>query len=116
MSNLGDTVANGVLSTQQLLKPGTPLWVCTFEPKMLPRDQDFEIYHGSAIGPGGYFLVYLNDKLYGIGKNGILNEYSPRGSAMYVTKGSTVTVVWSIGTGVIPVVRYWMRTPEVGKI
>lgn len=116
MGNLGDTVATGVLSTQQLLIPGTSLWVCTFDTPKLPREQDFEIYHGSAEGPGGYFKVYLDRKFYGAGKNGIINEYNPRTAAMYVRKGQQIDVVWSIGTGVAPTVRFWMRTPEVGKI
>jgi hypothetical protein len=116
MGQLGDTVATGKLSTQQLFIPGTLLWVCSFPVDNLPRDQDFEVYHGSAEGPGGVFKVYLDDKFYGAGRNGTINEYNPRSSAMYVRKGQAITVVWSIGTGNPPTVRFWMRTPEVGKL
>lgn len=116
MGQLGDVVATGVLSTQQQLTPGTALWVCSFPVEVLPRDADFEVFHGSATGPGGYFLVYLSDKLYGVGANGSLNEYNPRTAAMYVRKGQTISAVWSIGTGTAPVMRLWLRTPEVGRV
>lgn len=116
MGNLGVRSAIGVASTQNLFTPGTSLWVCTFGVNNLPRDQDFEIYHGSAEGPGGYFKVYLDQDFYGAGQNGIINEYNPRTAAMFVRKGQTITVVWSIGTGAAPTVRFWMRTPEVGRV
>lgn len=115
MSDLGDRYAEGALSTNNKITPGTSLWVVTFPPKELNASPDFEVYHGSALGPGGYFLVYLDEKLYGVGENGSLNEYSPK-IPMYVRDGQTITAYWSIGSGTAPKMWLWLRQPEVGKI
>lgn len=114
MGNLGNVEAIGRLVTPNLMTPGTPLWTCTFQPQDLPRDTDYEAYHGTALGPGGFFFVYLDGKFYGAGQNGLFNEYNPV-NAMYVRKGQQIDVVWSVGTNTgtfPPVVRFWLRTPS----
>jgi hypothetical protein len=77
------------------------------------------MWHGAVTGPGGYFLVYLDDYLFGVGANGQINEYSPRGSAMYVRKGQSISFHWSLtpttGPGA-PVATIYLRQPEVGRI
>lgn len=108
--DLGDRYAIGALSTVNKITPGTNLWVVTFDPKTLSASPDFEVYHGAAKGPGGYFLMYRDEKLYGVGENGTINEYSPK-TAMYVRDGSTITFYWSIGTGTAPEVWLYLREP-----
>lgn len=112
LSNLGDRKATGVLSSANKLTPGA--WVVTFNPQDMPL-RDFEVYHGAARGPGGYFLWFLDDNFYGVGENGLINEYSPS-VAMYVRKGQTISLHWSIATGTAPAVTLYLRIPEVGKL
>lgn len=106
----------GVLTALNNVTPGTPLWVVTFPTQDLPLDQDFEVWHGFATGPGGYFQVYLGGKGYGVGQNGRVNEYSPSGPCMYVRKGQDIQMHWSIGTGTTPEVTLYLRQPEVGRL
>lgn len=91
-------------------------WVVTFAPAILPTAERFEVWHAAIRGPGGQFLVYIDDLLYGVGQNGSINEYSPSGSAMLVRKGQTITLNWSIATGTAPTAWLYLREPEVGRI
>lgn len=111
--NLGNRPAVGVLSNANKIVAGA--WVVIFKPGDMPLD-DYEVYHGAVRGPGGYFLVYIDDVLYGVGENGLINEYAPAGPAMYVRKGQTITLHWSIATGAAPLVWLFLREPEVGRI
>jgi len=111
-SNLGVRSAYGVLSASNLVTPGA--WVVTFPPAVLPASE-FECWHGAIRGPGGYFLVYLDDQLYGVGENGLINEYAPP-TAMYVRQGQAITLHWSIATGTAPTAWLYFRQPEVGRL
>jgi hypothetical protein len=115
MSNLGVVSQVGFLGTNQYPnRISTNNWVVLFKPGDLPRDINYEAWHGSLLGPGGYALIYLNNDLYGVAENGRYNEFSPNSSAMYITKGSEVSIHWSIATGAAPKVWFYLRTPEVG--
>lgn len=120
MANLGFRQAVGrAASTQYPNKIVTGGWVVVFKPEDLPADPAFEMWHAAITGPGGYFLVYLDDYLYGVGANGQINEYAPAGSAMYVNKGQTITFHWSLTptTGpTAPVAYIYLRQPEVGRL
>ena len=120
MANLGFRRAVGIAGTavnQNRIVAGG--WIITFRPEDLPGNPAFEMWHAAITGPGGYFLVYLDDYLYGVGGNGSINEYAPGGSAMYIMKGQTVTLHWSLtpatGPGA-PVAYIYLREPEVGRI
>jgi hypothetical protein len=116
MGYLGVRPKSGVLSTKGYHTPGSNLWVIEWTPQELAGDADFEVWHGAIRGPGGNFLVYLDDALYGVAENGAINEYAPPGGAMYVRKGQTITFNWSIGTGNAPRAWIYLREPEVGRI
>jgi hypothetical protein len=111
--NLGNRTGVGVLSALNKVTAGG--WVITYQPQDLPRDMDFEVYHAAARGPGGYFLVFIDDSLYGVGENGTINEYAPT-IPMYVRKGQTVSLHWSIATGSAPSCTLYCREPEVGRL
>jgi hypothetical protein len=113
---LGSRSKTGTLSTRGFFTPGTSLWVIEFQPQELVSDADFEMWHGAVRGPGGNFMVYLDDALYGVAENGSINEYAPPGGAMYVRKGQTITFNWSIATGSAPRAWIYLREPEVGRI
>lgn len=90
----------------------------TFDPakNFQAADADFEIWHGSVKGPGGSFLVYIDNDQFGVGENGAINEYAPAGGAMYLRKGQFVRCYWNITTPPAPKVWFFLRTPEVGKL
>lgn len=90
-------------------------WVIKFTPEIMPSAPEYEIYHGAVTGPGGYFLVFLGTSLYGIGRNGSLNEYAPK-IPMFVRKGQNVELHWSISTGTAPRCTFYFREPEVGLL
>jgi hypothetical protein len=116
MGYLGVRPAVGVLATGQLLNRVTPgAWLIRYQPQQLPADADFEVYHGAIRGPGGYFLVYIDDALYGVGENGLINEYAPP-TAMYVRKGQEISMHWSIATGAAPQAWIYLREPEIGRL
>jgi len=113
---LGFRNAVGALGTAQFQNRVTAgAWVIRFPPQVLPADADFEMWHGAIRGPGGYFLVYLDDALYGVGENGLINEYAPP-VAMYVRKGQEISLHWSIATGTAPQAWIFLREPEIGRI
>jgi len=111
--NLGDRSATGVQSNTNRVLSGA--WVVTFTPAMLPSESDFEVWHGAAKGPGGYFHVYIDDKFYGVGANGLINEYTPT-IPMYVRKGQSISLHWSTPNLPAPLVWLYFRQPEVGRI
>ncbi len=111
--NLGMLPATGVLSAANQVTPGC--WVVSYPTQILPSMGDFEVWHGAIRGPGGYFLVYLDDALFGVGENGSINEYAPP-TAMYVRKGQSITLHWSISTGTAPRCWLYLREPEVGQL
>lgn len=113
MSNLGQRSAAGKLDPNNRVTPGG--WVVTFPPEVLPADPAFECWHGAIIGPGGYFQLWIDNALYGVGENGAINEYAPP-TAMYVIKGQTITLHWSILTGKAPQAWLYFRQPEVGRL
>ena len=113
MGQLGYRQATGALLATNKVTPGA--WVVTFPTQTLPSDQDFEIWHGALRGPGGYALIYIDDSLYGVAENGLINEYAPP-QAMYIRKGQAISLHWSISTGTAPTVTFWLRQPEVGRL
>jgi hypothetical protein len=117
MSNLGHRTATGRLAVGTLLNRVTAGgWVIEFPPQVLPSDSDYEVWHASIRGPGGYFLVYLDDIQYGVSANGRINEYAPASSAMYVRKGQAISLHWSIASGAAPNAWIFLREPEVGQL
>lgn len=116
MGTLGDRYARGFLGTNQFPNViTTGAWVIRFPVAALPSDADFEMWHAAVRGPGGYFLVYLDNKLYGVGDNGFINEYAPS-IAMLVRKGQEIIFHWSIATGTAPQAWIYLREPEVGRL
>lgn len=111
--NLGPRTAIGVLSQDNRITPGG--WVVTFPIELLPYAEKMEVWHGVAIGPGGYFRTFLDYTPYGVGANGKINEYAPS-IPMYITRGQVITLHWSISTPPAPEVTLYFRTPEVGRI
>lgn len=105
----------GVLTTQNKVTPGTALWVATFRPQDLAVSPAAEVYHGSLRGPGGYFLVYIDEWFYDIGVNGLINAYDPKWP-MYIREGQSISFHWSTGTGSAPQVWLYLREPEVGRL
>lgn len=112
--NLGQQVAVGALDVNNQVTPGTPLWVVKFTPEMLPREMEFEVWHGAVRGPGGFFYVYIDNTFYGVGENGRINEYAPS-IPMFVRRGQTISLHWSIASGTAPTATLYFRVPEVGK-
>lgn len=96
----------GVQLATNFYVPGA--WVCTFTPEDLPSDQEFECYHGFVRGPGGTFLVYIENAGFGVGQNGTINEYAPS-IPMRIRKGQTITLNWNIATGNPPVAWLYFR-------
>jgi hypothetical protein len=115
MGYLGVRTAVGVLSANNRVTTPATGWVVTFTPEMMPTDAEFEIWHGATRGPGGYFLVYKDDALFGVGQNGFINEYAPV-NAMFVRKGQSVSLHWSTNIGTAPIVWFEFRQPEVGRL
>jgi hypothetical protein len=113
MANLGDRPASGILLASNKITPGG--WVVTFKPQDMPPST-YEVWHGFAKGPGGYALVYLDEKGYGVIENGLISEYAPSGGAMYVRPGQIITIHWSTATGAAPNVVLYVREPEVGRL
>jgi hypothetical protein len=109
---LGHKTETGALSAANKVTSGA--WVVTFTPDVFGQgDIDFEVWHGAARGPGGYFETYLDETFYGVGENGRINEYTPS-LPMFVRRGQTFSVHWSIATGTAPTVTLFLREPEVG--
>lgn len=115
MGYLGVRSANGALTTKNLFTPGTSLWQITFKIEQMPQS-DYEVFHGAVRGPGGRFLVFIDDNQYGVGQNGGVNEYAPRGAAMYIRPAQVITLNWSIATGSAPKAWLYLREPEIGRI
>ena len=116
-SNLGYRTAKGVLATGTLLNRVTPGgWVATFPAQVLPSDSDFEVYHAAIRGPGGYFLVFIDNTHYGTAFNGRIDEMAPASAAMYIRKGQEISFHWSIASGQAPIANIFLREPEVGRI
>jgi hypothetical protein len=113
MGQLGFRDAIGALTAANLVTAGA--WVVTFTPEMMPSEPEFEIWHGALRGPGGYALVYIDNELFGVAENGSINEYSPP-TAMFIRKGQTVSLHWSIALAPAPHVWFRFRQPEVGRI
>jgi hypothetical protein len=114
-NNLGTRQALGVLSSANKIVAGA--WVVTFRPNDMPPIE-YEIWHGLAIGPGGYFFVYLDDTPYGVGDNGLFNEYAPT-KPQKVRPGQTVSVHWSTNAAMpagskyaTPFVVFYLQRPE----
>ena len=114
MSDLGVRPKVGVLTTLNFITPGTNLWVVTYQPQDLPVSP-FEIYKGFAVGPGGYFQMYMDQSPFEAGQNGRVNAYDPT-QPMYVRPGRSISLHWSIGTGSAPQVWLYLREPEVGRL
>lgn len=110
--DLGFRSADGKHSSKGYYAPGTTLWVVTFDPNTMPQSE-YEVYHGFARGPGGFFVVYIDDHGYGVAENGIVCEYAPT-IPMHVRPGQTITCNWSINTGTAPRVDLYLR--EAGPL
>ena len=113
MADLGKLPGVGILNPANPVTPGA--WTVTFPSQDLPNE-NFEVWHGYARGPGGYAEVWIDDAGFGILQSGRVNEYAPAGSAMFVRKGSTIFVHWSITTAPAPKVIFYFRQPEVGRL
>lgn len=119
MGYLGNAQAVGVKDASNrapmnLVTAGA--WVVTFTPQVFGQgDADFEVYRGACKGPGGYFETYIETTLYGNGENGRINEFSPA-NPMFIRRGQTFTMHWSIATGTAPLVVLYLRTPQIGLL
>jgi len=102
----------GALSAANKILSGA--WVISFTPDMLPRN-DSECYHGAILGPGGYFVVYLDESLHSNGANGLINTYEPS-IPMFVARGRTITMHWSTASTPAPQAWLYFRPPEVGRL
>lgn len=110
MGQLGKMNKRGFLNQSNKIVPGA--WVVIFTTDILPREQEYEVYHGSIRGPGGYFVVYVDDEQYSVGQNGLISAYDPN-NAMSVLKGQQISFHWSIATGTFPMVWLRFRQPPV---
>lgn len=90
-------------------------WVCRFTVAKLPADADFEVHRAALRGPGGYVLMYVNDKLVSVCDNGRMAVFSPK-QALFVCKGEEITLHWSVTTAPAPRVWLYMRQPEIGRL
>lgn len=113
-SNLGHRDGVATHSNKGYYLPGTTLWVVSFPTQLMPQS-DYEVYHGFATGPGGFFLVFIDDHGYGVAENGTVSEYAPT-IPMYVKAGQQITCNWTINTGNAPKVTLYLREPEVGRL
>lgn len=115
MGYLGYRTATG-RTTGVTNKVTSGAWVVTFTPEIFGQGaEEFEIWHGAARGPGGYFLTFIDDTFYGVGENGRINEYTPP-IPCFMRRGQTFSLHWSIATGTAPQVTLFLRTPEIGII
>lgn len=112
MTDLGNFPETGVKSADNKIAAGG--WVVTYPPEVMPQESEFEVWHGSLIGPGGYALLYIDTALFSVIENGKINEYTPS-IPMHVRKGQYITIHWSIATGTAPKVWLYFRTPETGQ-
>lgn len=112
MSYLGSRQAVGFSDPSNVLGSGN--WTARFRTEDLPPD-DFEMFHAAVRGPGGYFLVYIDDKFYSTADRGDINEYDPQ-QPMYVRRGESLFFYWSVPStqGSAPTVWIYLRTPEIG--
>ena len=113
-AGLGKIRRLGALSAPGHNKVTSGAWIVAFDPAIMPREQ-FEVWHGAIRGPGGFFLVYLDEDLFGVGANGRINEYVPT-IPMLVNPGQAITLHWSITATPAPECTFWFRRPEVGRI
>jgi hypothetical protein len=85
-------------------------WVATFLGKDL-WPEPVEIYHIALRGPGGGFLVYIDDKFYSNHGRSDINEYDPN-NAMYLRPGQTVTFEFKSAAAPAPTVNIFARRPS----
>ena len=101
-NNLGVRSADGAkLNTNYVFTGG---WVVTFKVDQMPAGE-YEVWHGMALGPGGFFIVYIDDNAFGVGENGLINEYAPP-KAMKVRDGQLITINWSTAAAMPATLKY----------
>ena len=106
---LGSRSAVGEIGPTNLFVAGC--WVVTFTAQDLAYPGDAEIYHMALRGPGGGFLVYIDDTFYSTSDRGDLNEYDPK-HPMFVRRGQGVTFHWNVS--VDPAPQVWLFAKEPG--
>jgi hypothetical protein len=110
MTSLGSRNAVGFLDPANVNGAGN--WTVRFRPDDLNIPGEFEVYHISLRGPGGFFDVYIDDAFYSTAIRGDRNEYDPT-QPMILREGQTVYFYWTIATGTAPKVWVYCRTGAI---
>jgi hypothetical protein len=104
---LGPREQNGTADSENKIAAGS--WTVTFAPK----DTNFsvplaEVFHIAVNGPGGYFLIYINEDFWDAVSYGGKNGWDPS-EPMLIRPGDTVYFFWSTSSGTAPQVTIWLR-------
>lgn len=105
---LGQRTGNGALSASNRYVAGC--WTIEFRSDDMAYPGDFEIFHIALRGPGGSFLVYIDDSFYSASDRGDINEYDPKWP-MFVRRGQSIYFYWNISSGSAPTVWLYAREP-----
>jgi hypothetical protein len=104
---LGPRAQTGKADPANLIAAGN--WTVTWAPKdlnfMVPLA---EVFHIAVNGPGGYFLVYINEDFWDTSSYGGQNSWDPS-EPMLIRPGDTVSFYWSTSSGTAPQVTMWLR-------
>jgi hypothetical protein len=104
---LGPREQNGAADPLNKIAAGS--WTASFAPKDLNFSVPLaEVYHITVNGPGGYFLVYINEDFWDAASYGGVNSWDPS-EPMLIRPGDTVYFYWSVSGGTAPQVTIWLR-------
>jgi hypothetical protein len=112
VTELGFRQATGALSNDNTNPFGNGLYAVAFTPQIFAFSaNEFEVYHISLTGPAGSQLrVYVNSTFYDTTVRGDLNSWDPS-NPLHMYGGQTLFFYWNAGTGSVPFVTVWCRTP-----
>jgi hypothetical protein len=104
---LGPRAQAGKADQQNLIAAGN------YTVQFAPKDLNFtvplaEVFHIAVNGPGGYFLVYINEDFWDTSSFGGVNSWDPS-EPMLVRPGDIISFYWSVSTGGAPGVTLWLR-------
>jgi hypothetical protein len=104
---LGPREQMGAPDPQNKIAAGN--WTASFSPGFLQFSSPVaEVYHIAVNGPGGYFLIYINEDFWDCASYGGVNSWDPS-EPMLIRPGDTVYFFWSISSGTAPQVTMWLR-------
>lgn len=105
---LGPREQTGAKDQQNKVAAGN--WTVTFAPKDLQFNVSVaQVFHIAVNGPGGYFLIYINEDFWDAVSYGGVNSWDPS-EPMWVRPGDNVYFYWSLSSGTAPVVTIWLRS------